>query len=86
MIKVLVVAPHADDEVLGSGGALFPNVFLNVTATLDEKIDAMKKYGNQLEEKPHPRSEWGLRALAEFRGITVGVAAAEAFALIREIG
>jgi len=68
------------------GDAFVPNVFLDVTATLDRKIDAMKKYGSQIKEKPHPRSEWGLRALAEYRGSTVGVAAAEAFALIRDIG
>lgn len=68
------------------GDAFVPNVFLDISNTLDAKIDAMKKYSSQIKEKPHPRSEWGLRALAEYRGSTVGVAAAEAFALIREIG
>ena len=52
---------------------------------MDTKIDAMKKYESQIKAAPHPRSEDGLRALATYRGGTVGAAYAEAFMCIREI-
>ncbi len=71
-------APFGDD-------AFIPTVFVDITATLSRKLEAMRCYTTQLTEFPHPRSLAGIETLARFRGVTVGVPAAEAFMLIREI-
>ncbi len=62
-----------------------PNVWMDITEHLDTKLAAMKKYASQLKQFPNERSERSLRALAELRGSTVGVEAAEAFVLVRQI-
>lgn len=62
-----------------------PNVWADITNGIDEKIAAMKCYESQIKDYPNPRSEEGIKALAMFRGSTVGCAYAEAFMLIREI-
>lgn len=62
-----------------------PNVWVNITDGIEEKIAAMKCYESQIKDYPNPRSEEGIRALAMFRGSTVGYPFAEAFMLIREI-
>jgi LmbE family N-acetylglucosaminyl deacetylase len=62
-----------------------PNVYIDITNYLDKKIEAMKLYKSQLRNFPHERSLETIRALAMLRGSTVGVKAAEAFVLIREI-
>lgn len=62
-----------------------PNFYIDITKYVDKKVEAMKGYGSQLREAPHPRSVDGIRALAAHRGLTVGVPAAEAFMLVRQI-
>lgn len=60
-----------------------PNVFIDITDTIDKKIEAMKCYQSQLYEFPHPRSLKAIRSLSEFRGSTVCVNNAESFMLVR---
>lgn len=62
-----------------------PNVFVEITDTLEVKIQAMLLYKTEIRTFPHPRSPEAVRALARLRGSTVGVHAAEAFQLIREV-
>lgn len=62
-----------------------PNVFVDITETLDNKIEALKAYQGEVREYPHPRSPEALRAIAMKWGSTVGCEAAEAFELIRSI-
>ena len=40
---------------------------------------------DELREWPHPRSERAVKNLAEFRGSEVGLKAAEAFILVRDV-
>jgi len=65
--------------------AFIPNVWIDISGELEEKLRAMECYESQLHAFPHPRSLRAIRALAEYRGSTVGVEAAEAFMLIRGI-
>jgi len=67
------------------GRSFIPNVWMNITNTIEDKIEAMKFYKSQMKEYPHPRSEEAIRALAMYRGSTVGVEYAESFMLVREI-
>lgn len=62
-----------------------PNTYVSIGQYLERKVEAMNGYASQVRQAPHPRSEGGIRALAAHRGYTVGVEAAEAFMLIREI-
>jgi LmbE family N-acetylglucosaminyl deacetylase len=61
-----------------------PNVFVNITDTLDKKLEAMSKYQSQLQLNNMPRSLTALKALATIRGTHIGCHAAEAFVLLGE--
>jgi LmbE family N-acetylglucosaminyl deacetylase len=68
------------------GDAVFrPTVFADIGPYLETKLKAMGCYREELKSFPHPRSLPALEALAKLRGSTAGVAAAEAFALVRQI-
>lgn len=67
------------------GEAFRPNVFENISTTLEQKLKAMRCYVGEIRSAPHPRSLEVLRASAQRWGSVVGVEAAEAFELIRAI-
>jgi N-acetylglucosamine malate deacetylase 1 len=62
-----------------------PNHFVDVTATLKQKQDALDAYTVEMRPFPHARSIRNVLALASFRGASVGLEAAEAFEVIRNI-
>lgn len=62
-----------------------PNIFISIDGYLEKKIAAFEKVASQVKEFPNERSSRALIALAELRGATVHVPAAEAFVLVREI-
>lgn len=64
---------------------LVGNVFVDISEYLDRKLEAMSCYETQLREYPHSRSLKGLRLLAQERGLSVGLKAAECFELVREL-
>jgi N-acetylglucosamine malate deacetylase 1 len=67
----------------GTGPAFTPNWVVDITDTLDNKIQAAQCYESELRPWPHPRSVQGIEHLARWRGATVGVDATEAFILGR---
>lgn len=62
-----------------------PDVFVDISADLEAKMEALELYEFEMRPEPHARSLTAMRALAALRGGTVGVAAAEAFALMRRV-
>jgi N-acetylglucosamine malate deacetylase 1 len=62
-----------------------PNVFVDISAQLEQKLEAMRLYGSQQRDFPHERSLAAIRALAMLRGSTVHRPAAEAFMLVRQV-
>lgn len=62
-----------------------PNVFVDISATLEMKLKAMELYESEARPFPHPRSPEALRAVALRWGSVVGCEAAEAFELIRAV-
>lgn len=62
-----------------------PNVFVDITNTIEAKIEAMGCYGGEARKFPHPRSPEALRAIAMRWGSVAGCGAAEAFELIRSV-
>ncbi len=62
-----------------------PNVFRDVSAHLERKLEIMALYETEAQPDPLPRGPSALRALARVRGATIGVEYAEAFELVREV-
>jgi N-acetylglucosamine malate deacetylase 1 len=62
-----------------------PNVFCDISAELEQKMEIMNIYASEMGEPPFPRSALAIRSLAVVRGASCGCAAAEAFMLLREI-
>ena len=65
--------------------AFLPNYFVDITKYMDKKNEAMRVFESELGEHPFPRSLDNIRALAHFRGASVGVQYAEAFQLLKYI-
>lgn len=62
-----------------------PDTFIDISDTWQTKEKALKAYASELREYPHPRSLRGIKLLAEYRGMTVGLPMAEAFKTVRRI-
>jgi N-acetylglucosamine malate deacetylase 1 len=70
----------------GSTGEDFrPARFVDISATFDAKMAALRAYDGEMRNFPHARSYKAVEALAVWRGATVGVPYAEAFTVFREV-
>lgn len=61
------------------------NVYVDIVATIDKKVVALKKYTSEIRDYPHPRSPEGIKILAQYRGLESNLRYAEAFCLVRRI-
>jgi N-acetylglucosamine malate deacetylase 1 len=62
-----------------------PTRFVDISDTLAVKHQALKAYDEEMRPFPHPRSSAAIDALVKWRGAMAGLAAAEAFVVVREI-
>ena len=62
-----------------------PDVFFNISGTINIKLKALKEYKSELREYPHPRSLEGVELIAKNWGMKVGLSYAEAFKIVRVI-
>ncbi len=81
--------PSSTDWAPPIPGSVFaPNLFVDVSSTLDVKLTAMKSYAeayvSEVRPFPHPRSLEALTAYAHRHGAASGLLAAEAFMILRE--
>ncbi len=65
--------------------AFLPNVYLDISRTLDKKVEALTAYKDEIRAYPHPRSIQAFELIARRNGVDVGLEAAERFALIRVV-
>lgn len=68
-----------------NGNSFWPDYYVNISNYLDTKCRALEAYSDEMREEPHSRSISNVRRLAELRGNSVGLDAAEGFVLVREI-
>jgi LmbE family N-acetylglucosaminyl deacetylase len=62
-----------------------PDTWVDISRTLNRKLDAMACYKSEVCEYPHPRSLEALRVRAAYWGTQVVAAAAEAFMTVRTV-
>ena len=65
--------------------AFIPNYFVDISDFIEDKLRIMRMFDSELGNAPFPRSEENIRALARFRGSTVGCHFAEAFQVVKII-
>ena len=72
-------------QIAGSAPHFKPNWYVDVSATIGAKLEALAKYDSEMRPWPHARSIHALEHLAHWRGSNIGVEAAEAFMLGRKV-
>lgn len=65
--------------------AFVPDWYSDISQTLAVKIEALNVYASEMRPWPHARSVEAVNHLARWRGASVGIEAAEAFRLMRQI-
>jgi len=79
------VASSTEWQPPGSAPAFQPNWFIDISAQWPRKREALAAYASEMRPWPHARSIAALEHLARWRGAQVGVEAAEAFCLLRQL-
>lgn len=79
------VASSTEWQPPGSAPAFQPNWFVDISTQWKRKCLALEAYTTEMRPWPHARSIKTLEHLARWRGAQVGVGAAEAFCLLRQI-
>lgn len=82
--EILAFEVMSSTEWGGAGLLPFtPNLFVDISRHLDAKMRALEAYALEMRAAPHSRSVAHLRYLAQHRGCSVGVEAAEGFMVMR---
>lgn len=84
-IRAFEVSSATDYGHKSVTGSFYPNLFIDISNTWDEKLLALKEYASEMREYPHTRSYKGIESLSKIRGNQVGLHQAEAFEIIRKI-
>ena len=75
--------PSSTDWALFHGKNFQPNYYIDISKFLNEKINLIKFYKDELRNYPHSRSVKSIKSLASYRGVSSGVKYAEGFYLNR---
>jgi LmbE family N-acetylglucosaminyl deacetylase len=84
-IYAFETASSTEWEPAGLGGSFRPVRYVDISDFVEAKFAAIAAYDHEMRSFPHPRSPEALRAQMMLRGAQVGVKAAEAFMVVREI-
>ena len=79
------VASSTEWQPPGSAPAFQPNWFVDISDQWECKREALEAYSSEMRDWPHARSLKAVEHLARWRGAQVGVEAAEAFCLLRQL-
>lgn len=79
------VASSTEWQPPGSAPVFHPNWFVDISSHWERKCLALEAYASEMRPWPHARSIKSLEHLARWRGAQIGVEAAEAFCLLRQI-
>lgn len=77
--------PSSTDAAPPSFPNFQPNVFSDITEFIERKLEIMSIYTTEIQSYPLPRALDSIKALARYRGATIGVEYAESFMLVREV-
>ena len=79
------VASSTEWQPPGSAAAFNANWFVDISDQWHQKREALRAYASEMRPWPHARSLEAVEHLARWRGAQVGVEAAEAFCMLRQL-
>ena len=82
----LEVSSGSEWQTPGSAPLCQPKWFVDISVQMHLKRESLTAYASEMRPWPHARSLEGIEHLARWRGAQVGVRAAEAFCLLRQVG
>lgn len=82
-VPIVLAYGHAASSWKAGGASFQPDVFVDIGASLDRKLEALACYTSQTCEAPHPRSAESVRASCAHWGTHAGVLYAEPFECLR---
>lgn len=77
--------PSSTDHSFSSMRRFTPNLYQDITSTIDDKLKALEIFDSELKLFPHPRSKEYVKSLAMVRGGESGVKFAEAFHILKSL-
>ena len=77
--------PSSTDHSFSSIRKFTPNLYYDITSTIDDKLKALELFESELKLFPHPRSKDYVKSLAMVRGGESGVKFAEAFHILKSL-
>lgn len=83
--KILTMEIPSETDFASSDNAFIPNMFVDITPYIDQKLEAIQIYESEIMPHPFPRSLENIKALATIRGAAAGVPYAEGFRILKEI-
>ena len=86
-IKRLIVYETLSETEYGldRSKAFFPNLYIDISKFLEQKLNLMNIYSSEVDSFPFPRSREAILSLARYRGSSCNCSAAEAFEIIKQI-
>jgi len=82
--KVVSMEIISETDFANPQHGFIPNLFIDISKYINKKIEIMQLYKSEIGVHPFPRSDDSIWSLAQYRGATAGVKAAEAFLIIKE--
>lgn len=84
-IEVIYAFDTASSTEWGYPRKFLPDTWIDISAELDTKIEALACYKSEMREYPHPRSLEAIKIKAHAWGVQVCASAAEVFMTIRKV-
>ena len=83
-ILMIETISETDQAMSNPATSFTPNVYVDISSYVEEKLDILRLYDTEIKDAPFPRSIEAVRALSCYRGAAIAVPHAEAFMLLRE--
>lgn len=83
--KITLYMYETESTLFSETSKFLPNYHIDITNYIDKKCQAFELYKSEYRTDIHPRNSRGLRIIAQFRGLKVGLEYAEAFILVKKV-
>jgi len=83
-ILMIETISETDQAISNPSSSFTPNVYVDITSHVEEKLKILALYDTEIKDAPFPRSIDAVRALSCYRGAAIEVMHAESFMLLRE--